>query len=83
MKLYTFEESGNSYKVRLLLAFLGVACEQVDVDLMTDEQHGDPFLSINPRGEVPALVDGDLVLCDPAAILFYLAGRYGGGWWSA
>lgn len=82
MQLYTFDESGNSYKVRLLLALLGIDCEQIDVDLMTDEQHGDAFLAINPRGEVPALIDGDLVLRDSAAILVYLAGRYGGDWWS-
>ncbi|MEQ8661031.1 MAG: glutathione S-transferase family protein [Gammaproteobacteria bacterium] len=82
MKLYTYAESGNSYKVRLLLAFLGIECEQVDVDLMTDAQHGADYLAINPRGEVPALVDGDLVLRDSAAIMVYLAGRDGGRWWS-
>ena len=41
MKLYTYEESGNSYKVRLLLALMGQEIEQIEVDLMTDEQHGD------------------------------------------
>ncbi len=83
MKLYTYEESGNSYKVRLLLALMGVEVEQVEVDLMADEQHGAAFLAINPRGEVPALVDGDLVLRDSAAILVYLAGQHPErGWWS-
>lgn len=82
MKLYSYEESGNSYKVRLLLALLGREVEIVNVDLMQDEQHQPPYLAINPRGEVPALVDGDLVLRDSAAILVYLAGRDGGGWWS-
>lgn len=84
MKLYTYEESGNSYKVRLLMSFLGVEYEKVDVDLMTDEQHQAPFLAINPRGEVPVLVDGDLILRDSAAILVYVAGRHGDGqWWPA
>lgn len=82
MKLYSYEESGNSYKVRLLLAFLGSRCEIVDVDLMQDAQHQPAYLAVNPRGEVPALVDGELVLRDSAAILVYLAGRHGGGWWS-
>lgn len=82
MKLYTYEESGNSYKVRLLMSFLGVAYEKVEVDLMADEQHQAPFLAINPRGEVPVLVDGELVLRDSAAILVYVAGRNGDGqWW--
>ena len=84
MKLYTYEESGNSYKVRLLLSFLKIDCEHVEVDLMQDEQHQAPYLAINPRGEVPALVDGDVVLRDSAAILVYVAGRHGDGqWWPA
>ena len=84
MKLYTYDESGNSYKVRLLMSFLGVDYEKVDVDLMADEQHQPPFLAINPRGEVPVLVDGELVLRDSAAILVYVAGRHGDGqWWPA
>ncbi len=83
MKLYTHEESGNSYKVRLLIAFLGIAVDEHRVDLMTDEQHGAAFLAVNPRGEVPVLVDGDLVLRDSAAILVYLAGlNADSGWWS-
>lgn len=82
MKLYTHPESGNSYKVRLLLSFLGIECEQVEVDLMQDEQHQPPYLAINPRGEVPALEDGGVLLRDSAAILVYLAGRHGKGeWW--
>lgn len=83
MKLYSFEESGNSYKVRLLFSFLGVDYERVDVDLMADEQHQPAFLAVNPRGEVPALVDGEVLLCDSAAILMYVAARHGPRpWWS-
>ena len=36
------------------------------------------FLAINPIGQVPALVDGDLVLSESLAITLYLAKRYGG-----
>lgn len=83
MKLYSHPESGNSYKVRLLLALLGVDCECVDVDLMSDAQHQPAYLAVNPRGEVPALVDGNVVLRDSAAILLYVAGRHGPRpWWS-
>lgn len=82
MQLYSFEESGNSYKVRLLCALLGVAPELKNVSLLDDEQHQPPFIGLNPRGEVPVLVDGALVLRDSAAILVYIAGRHGGGlWW--
>ena len=84
MKLYTHPESGNSYKVRLLLSFLELDIEQVNIDLMVDEQHGPAFLEINPRGEVPVLVDGDTCLRDSAAIMIYLAGlQADSGWWSA
>lgn len=83
MKLYSYEESGNSYKVRLLLSFLDVDCEIVEIELMEDEQHQADYLAINPRGEVPALIDGDLVLNDSSAILVYLANANGNQpWWS-
>lgn len=83
MKLYSYEESGNSYKVRLLLSFLGADCEIVDVDLMQDAQHQPDYLAINPRGEVPALEDGEVLLRDSAAILVYLAAGHGSApWWS-
>lgn len=84
--LYSYKESGNSYKVRLLAALLNINLEIVEVDFLGDEQHGEKFLSINPKGEVPALVDNDVVLTDSAAILVYLAGKYARpdekGWWS-
>jgi glutathione S-transferase len=76
MKLYTYEESGNSYKVRLLLSFLNLPYESFDVDLMQDAQHQSAHLAVNPRGEVPALVDGAVELVDSMAILIYLASKY-------
>ncbi len=76
MKLYEHPESGNSHKVRLLLSFLGLEYESVVIDLMADEQHQAPFLAVNPRGEVPVLIDNDVVLRDSMAILVYLATQY-------
>ncbi len=82
MQLYSFEESGNSYKVRLLCALLDVTPEIKNVSLLDDEQHRPPFITLNPRGEVPVLVDGALVLRDSAAILLYIASKHGHGlWW--
>ncbi len=76
MRLYHHPESGNSHKVRLLLSFLGLDYESELVDLMADQQHQEPFVSFNPRGEVPVLEDGALVLRDSMAILVYLATKY-------
>ena len=36
------------------------------------------FLAVNPIGQIPAMVDGDLVLTESLAITLYLARRYGG-----
>lgn len=95
--LYSFSESGNSYKVRLLAALLhlDLKIEELDFlvstrplqtlctnyfltyDLQNDQQHSPSFLSINPRGEVPVLVDGDKTFRDSSSILVWIAGKYG------
>ncbi|RMD40754.1 hypothetical protein DV735_g4369, partial [Chaetothyriales sp. CBS 134920] len=75
--LYSWPESGNSYKVRLLAALLGLDLKIHDIDFLKDEQHQPPFLAINPRGEVPTLVTADnKTLTDSSSILVYLAGTY-------
>jgi glutathione S-transferase len=74
--LYTYKESGNSYKVRLLAALLNIELEHRELDFLNDQQHSPEFLKINPRGEVPTLVDGENIFTDSAAILTYLAGSH-------
>ncbi|KAH9865659.1 hypothetical protein J1614_009245 [Plenodomus biglobosus] len=81
--LYSAPESGNSYKVRLLAALLKLDVEIVDLDLQNDEQHSAAFLKINPRGEVPVLVDGDKMFSDSSAILVWLAGKAETSYWSS
>lgn len=75
--LYDMELSGNCYKIRLLLALLGEEYRRIPVDLAGGENRRDPFLALNPRGEVPVLVDGDRVIWDSSAILIYLATQSG------
>jgi glutathione S-transferase len=74
--LYTYAESGNSYKVRLLASLLNITLEEREVDFPNSQQRSPEFLAINPRGEVPTLVDGSHTFTDSAAILTYLAGTY-------
>ena len=81
IKLYGHELSGNSYKVRLFLDLLGLDYEWVKVDVMKGEHKSAEYLALNPFGQIPLLVDGDLQLADAQAILFYLAQQYGGEKW--
>ena len=77
IRLYHRLTSGNSYKVRLLLSILQLEYEAVAVEL----EHGrnrvdEAYLRLNPRGQIPTLVDDELVLWGSTAILFYLARKY-------
>lgn len=77
MRLYDFELSGNCYKVRLLLGMLGLSYERVRVDSSKGETQTPAFKTLNPRGQIPVLEDGEIRLWDSLAILVYLARRYG------
>jgi glutathione S-transferase len=74
LTLYGDLDSGNVYKVRLLLAQLGIAYRRVD----TTQNRGEPatatFRAINPIGKIPTVVLGDgRMLSESGAILFYFA----------
>lgn len=73
MKLYNVAYSGNSYKVRLLLAQLGLPCEIIEVNILKGESRTPEFLKINPNGRTPVLDDNGFVLAESNAILAYLA----------
>ncbi|PVV27717.1 MAG: glutathione S-transferase, partial [gamma proteobacterium symbiont of Ctena orbiculata] len=81
LKLYNYPRSGNCYKIRLFLSMLGLEYERIDIDLIKGESLTDEFKQINPRGQVPVLMDGDLIIWDSMAILIYLARRYAASSW--
>jgi glutathione S-transferase len=81
MKLYDSPVSGNAFKARLFLSLLGVECTLVPVNLAAGENRTEEFLRLNPRGQIPVLVDGGLTIWDSQAILAYLARRYGNEGW--
>src|SRR3569833_3395529 len=58
-KLYSMQRSGNSYKVRLALAFLDIPFEVIEVDILRGESRTPDFLAMNPRGQVPLLEVGE------------------------
>lgn len=72
--LYDFELSADCYKVRLLLALLGLPHAAVPVDVYPGREHeGDAYRQISAAGRVPALTDGGRVVDEPTAILRHLA----------
>ena len=81
LTLYSMQSSGNSYKVRLLLALLKVPHEKIVIDNKRKEHKQAPFLALNPRGEVPVLEDEGIFIWDSAACLVYVARKHGGERW--
>jgi len=64
-----------------MLSLLGLPYRLVDVDLRAGEHKREPFLRLNPFGQVPVLDDAGTVISDSNAILVYLATRYDEGNW--
>ncbi len=73
MRLYDYAASCNCYKVRLLLAQLGIAYERVPVDIFAGETLTDAYLAINPARTTPVLEIDGRYLTESNAILLYLA----------
>ncbi len=63
--------------VNWYLEELGIPYEFVLLDMDAGEHRQPPFLSINPMGKAPAIVDGDFKLWESGAILLYLAEKNG------
>ncbi|MBM4181336.1 MAG: glutathione S-transferase family protein [Betaproteobacteria bacterium] len=83
LKLYDRELSGNAYKARLLLALLDVPYQRIPVAMKEGRNLVDSaYAGLNPRGQIPTLVDGEDVLWGSTAILCYLALRHdpAGSW---
>jgi glutathione S-transferase len=76
LRLHGTTASINTYKVRLLLAMLDVPYELVEIDMYGGEHKREPFLSLNPFGQMPALQDGDYSIADSHACLVYVARKF-------
>jgi glutathione S-transferase len=74
MHLYDYLDSGNGYKVRLLLAQLGQKYGWTHVDIDKGLTRTPEFLKRNPNGRIPTLeLDDGTCLPESNAILWYLA----------
>ncbi|HQS14421.1 glutathione S-transferase family protein [Reyranella sp.] len=77
MTLYGIWLSGPTYKAGLALSLMGQPFAYKHVDLRAGAHKQPDYLAINRFGQVPALVDGDLKLCQSGSILLYLADKFG------
>ena len=74
LTLYDFMGSGNGYKVRLLLAQLGLQYTLVERDILKGETRTPEFLAKNPNGRIPTLqLEDGSFLFESNAIIWYLA----------
>jgi glutathione S-transferase len=72
MLLYNSPVSGNCYKVRLLLAHLGIGYERRDLDVVDRSNRSDVIGDLNPDLRVPTIVlDDGRPLAESGAILWY------------
>ncbi|HZD51861.1 MAG TPA: glutathione S-transferase family protein [Woeseiaceae bacterium] len=72
LQLYHYEPSANSMKPLLCLAEKGLEYESHYVDLHNFEQHSEPFVALNPNGQVPVLVHDGAVITESTVINEYL-----------
>jgi glutathione S-transferase len=73
-KVYGDYNSGNCYKIKLMLNLLGVKYEWVPVDILKGETETEAFLAKNPNGKVPVLeLEDGTCLWESNAILNFLA----------
>mgnify|MGYP000322793202 CR=1 FL=1 len=73
MELYTFFRSSTSFRLRIALAYKGIAYEPRFVSLPKMEHHAEGYLAKNPQALVPALVDDEgRVFTQSMAMIEYL-----------
>jgi GST-like protein len=82
LQLYSLN-TPNGVKVSIMLEEIGLPYEPHLVDIAKNESHTEEFLSLNPNGKIPAIVDPDgpggkpIGLFESGAILLYLADKTG------
>lgn len=73
MTLYSGALDMHSHRVRIVLAEKGVTVDVLNIDVTNPPQD---LVELNPYGNVPTLVDRDLVLYEPNVIVEYLDERF-------
>jgi glutathione S-transferase len=82
IQLHCFGESGNAYKAALALQLSGLEWEPVFVDFFGGATRSEEYRrDLNPMGEAPVMVDGDVKLTQSGVIQMYVtekSGKFGG-----
>ncbi|WP_438851550.1 glutathione S-transferase N-terminal domain-containing protein [Brevundimonas nasdae] len=82
LQLYSLP-TPNGVKVSIMLEEVGLAYEPHLIDITKNETWGEEYLSLNPNGKIPAIIDPEgpggqpLGLFESGAILIYLAEKTG------
>lgn len=76
IKLYRNPKSGHCHRAELMLAFLGLPYETIDLDMANGAHKAPDYLKVSPFGLVPAIDDGGYTMADSNAILVYLVQNY-------
>jgi len=77
--LYNHDSGMNQWKLCFALEELGLTYNDIHMDFVNKEQKSQPYLTINPNGKIPTLVDHknkDFAIWESNAILQYLVGEY-------
>jgi len=77
MKLYAIVGSPNSRKALAVVHHTGIEVDIEYLDLFEGDTKKPAYLTLNPNGMVPTLVDGELKLWESNAIIQYLADKSG------
>jgi glutathione S-transferase len=74
--LYWSSGSPFSWRVMLALELKGLSYRSHLLHLDLQEQKAPQMLAMNPRGRLPVLRDGDYVVFESVAVLYYLDRKY-------
>jgi hypothetical protein len=66
--LYDFPTSGHAHRIRLFLGLLGIEYDKVLVDMPGGGHKTPGYLALSPLGQVPTMVDGDVIVDGRARI---------------
>lgn len=81
MRLYGDRGSSNTRRVLTVAMHVGIAFDFHFVNLFEGENRKRDYLSLNPNGTIPTLVDDDVVLFEASAIMVYLAEKTNSSLW--